>query len=60
MTAFVSASRDVAFAAGSTWLRTQSIKMRFLDLACEAVHRDVAQRIAGHCKDVADILRKHL
>ncbi|MGA8791106.1 MAG: hypothetical protein WB535_19355 [Paenarthrobacter sp.] len=28
--------------------------------ASEAVHRDVAQRIAGHCKDVAGILRKHL
>ncbi|WP_458108763.1 low molecular weight phosphatase family protein [Arthrobacter sp. R3-55] len=28
--------------------------------ASEAVHRDVALRIAGHCEDVAGILRKHL
>lgn len=34
MTTFVSATREVAFAPGSTWLRAQSIKMRFLDLAC--------------------------
>ncbi|MGF6833466.1 protein-tyrosine phosphatase [Paenarthrobacter sp. TE4293] len=28
--------------------------------ASESVHRDVAQRIAGYCKDVAHILGKHL
>ncbi|MFE4196488.1 sugar transferase [Paenarthrobacter sp. NPDC056912] len=34
MTTFAAASQSLGIAEGSTWLRAQSIKMRFLDLAC--------------------------